>query len=100
MAYTLPFAAAFAGAAVLVTLTAAPALALTGREAVTDCVQRGATDCAWTTNRDGGIRINLSDGLALECASADGACAMRYQARRPVVVAGVQAPRHTLQTRR
>ena len=98
MAY--PFAAALAGALVLVTLTAAPAFALNGRDAVTDCVQRGATQCAWTTRRDGAIRINLSDGTALHCASADGACAMRYQTQRATLVAEAQPRRHAVHTRR
>lgn len=99
MAHTLSLAAALAGAVVLIGLSATPAAALTGREAVSDCVQRGESQCAWTTQRDGAIRVNLSDGTALQCASADGACAMRYQPRATLVA---EAPprRYALRTRR
>lgn len=88
MSRTLP--AVLAAAAFFVGLSATPAIAFSGRDAISQCTQRGAGQCVWTTRSDGSIRINTVEGQALHCASPAGACVMLYQTPRTAQLAAVR----------
>lgn len=90
MAHHRSFAAALAATALFVGLSATPALAIDGREAVNQCMSEGARMCAFATQADGSIRITTRDGQTLSCASAAAPCAMLYAPRTTQIA---EAPR-------
>lgn len=83
------FAAALAGAVLFAGFTA-PALAITGAEAVNHCMSQGASACAFATQADGSIRISTREGFTLRCATAQSACEALYA---PRTLHLAQAPR-------
>lgn len=95
MAHKHNFAAALVGAVLLAGLSSGPAFAINGRDAVNQCMEQGARDCAFATQADGSIRITTREGQSLSCANANATCAMDYQARRPVQIAQAQTPART-----
>lgn len=95
MARTRNFAAAFAATAFFAGLSTTPARAFDGRDAVNQCMQQGASQCAFATQADGSIRITTREGQTLRCASANAPCAMLYAPRTQQIA---EAPRAT-QTR-
>jgi len=74
-------AAAFAATALFAGLSASPALAFNGRDALALCLQQGAAQCAVATQPDGAIRIATREGIALSCANANAPCTMLYAPR-------------------
>lgn len=90
MAHKTSFVASLAATAIFASLSATPAFAINGSEAVNQCLQQGARLCAFASQPDGSIRITTRDGHALRCGSANSACEMLY-APRNVNIA--EAPR-------